>query len=280
MKIVIYGLAKSGTTALFYKLKNSLPPDAVCLFEPQSFDPRALKPKGIKALVARGREPDVLAKVLPFRPSAPADADSFAHFDRHVLLIRDPRDRLISRLLYGVYHADFCGRDDKVTEFLALLRRKEDDPRSVSVKRLLAAFAELNGERFTFAEWAASHTEHSVRRPLEFHDRRGWLFLFRYEEMIDGRFAALEEYLGVSLKGDIAVPPELDRVRRTQSYGNWRDWLTEEDVECLRPVLQPFLDRYYSEADWELNPSPTIAPAHGSLYVARIVSDRRAALKL
>jgi hypothetical protein len=59
MKIVIFGLAKSGTTALFYKIKNSLPPDTVCLFEPRSFDPRALKKKTIKSLFARRNEPPI-----------------------------------------------------------------------------------------------------------------------------------------------------------------------------------------------------------------------------
>lgn len=82
MKIVIFGLAKSGTTALFYKIKNSLPPDTVCLFEPRSFDPRAVKKKRIKSLLSHRREPDVLAKVLPFRPHDPADVDSFSHFER------------------------------------------------------------------------------------------------------------------------------------------------------------------------------------------------------
>ena len=99
MKIVIYWLAKSGTMALFYKLKNSLPPDLICLFEPRSFAPSVLKQRGFRALLGRRREPDVLAKVLPFRPAAPADVDSFSAFDKQILLVRDPRDRLISRLL-------------------------------------------------------------------------------------------------------------------------------------------------------------------------------------
>lgn len=57
MKIVIFGLAKSGTTALFYKIKNSLPPDTVCLFEPRSFDPRAVKKKRIKSLLSHRANP-------------------------------------------------------------------------------------------------------------------------------------------------------------------------------------------------------------------------------
>ena len=264
----------------FYKIKNSLPPDTICLFEPRSFDSRAVKKKRIKSLLTHRREPDVLAKVLPFRPHAPANVDSFSHFERQVLIVRDPRDRLTSRLLYGIYDSDIWQRDDKVKAFLEILKKKEANPGSVPMKILLATFARLNGESFCFNEWADEHEHHSIRRPLDFYDGRRNLFLFKYEDMIDQRFESLERYLGVRLSAEASVPPELARVLRTGRYGSWRDWFTSEDVEYLRPVMQPFLDRYYPEADWELNQSPSIASEYSSRYVERIVNDRRASLKL
>jgi hypothetical protein len=279
VKVVIFGLAKSGTTALFYKLKNSLPPDTTCLFEPLFFDSRAVKASEVFSRLLRKREPHVLAKVLPFRPNNPADVESFSHFDRQILIVRDPRDRIISRLLYGVYDSNFRRDDDKVGVFLELLRRKEAEPRSVTLRTLLATFAKLNGESFSFDTWADHHRQHSIRKPLDFHDARAGLFLFKYEDMIDGRFDGLEEYLGMPLKGEASVAASLGRVARTKSYGNWRDWLTEEDSEYLRPLLRPFLERYYGEADWELNPSPSIPAEYCSLYVERIVNDRRASTR-
>src|SRR5215210_8065320 len=134
MRVVIYGLAKSGTTALFYLVKGALAPDAVCLFEPRAFDPRALRPRQLARLLGRVREPDVLAKVLPFRPSEPADAASFSGFDKQILIVRDPRDRVVSRLLYGVYDSTFYRRDEELAAFVGLLKRKEAGPRSVSVR--------------------------------------------------------------------------------------------------------------------------------------------------
>lgn len=98
--------------------------------------------------------------------------------------------------------------------------------------------------------------------------------------MIDRRFGSLEKYLGMPLKGKASVAPEVSRVTRTKSHGGWRDWLTAEDVQYLRPVVQPFLDRYYPEADWELSPLPSIPVEYSSRYVERIVNDRRASLKL
>ena len=63
---------------------------------------------------------------------------------------------------------------------------------------------------------------------------------------------------------------------RTKGYGSWRSWFTPEDVAVLRPMLQPYLDRYYPGADWNLDPSPKLDPAHGSVYVKRLISEQRA----
>lgn len=280
MKVVIFGLAKSGTTALFYKIMNSLPPGAVCLFEPRSFDPRVLKTGRLKRLLTGKRPPDVLAKVLPFQPTAPADAESFSSFEKQILVARDPRDRLVSRLLYGVYHSKFYHQDKMVCAFLRVLKQKEADPRSVPVRELLKAVAELNGERFSFEGWAADYARHSVRAPLDFHDGHPNLFVCKYEDMIERRLGALEDYLGLKLSGDAAVPAELGRVTRTKGHGNWRHWFTADDAEDLRPVLRPYLDRYYEGADWELSPRPSIPAEFGSGYVERIINDRRAATNL
>lgn len=280
MKIVIFGLAKSGTTALFYKIRGSLPGGAVCLFEPRSFDPRALRAGRLRRLLTGRRPPDVLAKVLPFRPSGGVDAESFSSFERQILVVRDPRDRLISRLLYVVYHSAFYRQDERVCEFLRLLRRKEADPRSVPVRALLETFAELNGEQFSFEGWAADYAQHSVRAPLDFHDGHPDLFVCKYEDMIDGRLAGLEDYLGLRLSGDGSVPAELGRVVRTKGYGNWRDWFTAGDAEALRPVLRPYLERYYGGDGWELSARPSIPAEFGSGYVERIVNERRASVNL
>jgi len=210
MKIVIFGLARSGTTALFYKIMNALPPDTVCLFEPHSFDQRTIRKKRIRSLLTGTRKPTVLAKVLPFRPGNPADADSFSHFEKQILTVRDARDRLISRLLYGVYHSNFYHQNHKVNAFLQLLRRKEFEPQSVPVKTLLATFAELNCENFSFDDWATSHRHHSIQKPLDLHEQHGGFFLFKYEDMVDQRLDSLKDYLELKVKGDNLRRPETE----------------------------------------------------------------------
>lgn len=262
MKIVIFGLSKSGTTALFYKIKESLPPDTCLLFEPRRFTPQV--------------SDHVLAKVLPFKLTDPPEVESFGCFEKQILIVRDPRDRLISKLLYSVYDSRFVNQDRKVKSFIESLRRKEADSQSVSVQQLLETFAKLNGEEFSLAGWSRDYRQHSIQIPMEFHDQRPSLSLFRYEDLIDQRLEALEEFLGLKLKqGEVSVEPGFERVTRTKSYGNWRDWFTANDVAWLHPLLEPYLQRYYPEADWTLAPTPLIHSAHSSEYVARIVNERR-----
>lgn len=279
MRIVIFGLAKTGTTALFYKLKSSLAPGTICLFEPASLDRgRPWRGRLWSALAGRA-PPDVLVKLLPFGSRNP-EVKSFATFDKQILIVRDPRDRLISHLLYDVYHLAFVGQDRQVSSFLELLRKKEAEPGSVSVRMLLATSAFLNGAPFRLEDWADGYRRRAIRMPLAFHDERPHLHIFRYEDMIDGYHEKLEDYLGMELTGSSDVDEQVNRVLRTKGYGAWRDWFTAEDIACFQAVLQPLLDRYYDGADWTLSAAPSISPHHCSGYVERLVNERRVIMKL
>jgi hypothetical protein len=41
-KTLIVGIARSGTSALYFKLREALPPTTWCLFEPREIDPSEL----------------------------------------------------------------------------------------------------------------------------------------------------------------------------------------------------------------------------------------------
>jgi hypothetical protein len=270
VKIVIYGLAKSGTTALFYKIRNSLPADTICHFEPSHYTLRDRALDRLRA-VRRGRiARDVVAKVLPW-DSKPVRVADFDRFERKIILVRDPRDRLVSHLLYKSYNARFVRDSAAAVQFLTLLRRKEADPRSVPMVRLFEAFDALERD----SDWIDQYHRRGVQEPLRFHRERPEIPVFRYEQMVDGRFDDLETIVGLPLGGAPTVPPDLQRVVRTKSYGAWREWFTPEDVDALRPLLQPYLDSYYPDASWELGPAPRLDPKYGSAYVESIINERR-----
>jgi hypothetical protein len=253
--VLIAGPAKSGTTALFYKLKAAMPPETRCLFEPRKFDP---------SRVAKAR--DVLAKVI----LANTDMESFNSFTKKILLVRDPRDRIVSGCLYRVYNRpEFCSDENKVAEFVAKLREKETAPRSVSMLELIALCKRLGPPN--------NSRDPSKNSLVEFHRDNPDYFIFRYEDLVLGHFGSLSQYLGIRLSSETAqVPEALSRVGRSKDRGQWRHWFTPEDIEHFRPLLKPLMDCFGYEDDWTLAANPVIAPEHASSYLLRLVAERRA----
>ena len=81
MRVVIAGQSKSGTTAL-YSLFRVLLPGHQYLFEPRAY---------------QGDEQDIIIKGIVGISSF----EGMAHFDTKFLIVRDPRDNLVSRFLYA-----------------------------------------------------------------------------------------------------------------------------------------------------------------------------------
>ena len=96
-RILVLALPRSGTTILWQILKSSLPDDAVCLFEPASCEP-----ENASAI----RDKNVLSKVLIQGGNGGShySPQACAFFDKRIFLQRDPRDILVSTLLYSSYH--------------------------------------------------------------------------------------------------------------------------------------------------------------------------------
>lgn len=270
MKILILGLPKSGTTALFFKLKPILPATGWCLFEPRRFEPPSWP------------ELDVLAKILIGDPDD-FDYPSFDAFQKRILIVRDPRDHLVSRLLYrACADPDFRRDDTKVKAFAEAIREKETTPRSVSILDLIDRYNWLRDEGRVLPttgiprSWAIG----CYPRALAFHHNDERLYLYTYEEFVTGNYRGIEQYLGCALpQGDALVPEQYDHVRRTKRSGDWRHWFTEEDVNFFRPHLLPYMRAYGYADEWKLAEQPHIAPEHASGFVLRSVGHRRRELE-
>src|SRR5437763_8059030 len=125
MKIVIAGLPKTGTTRIFYKIRNSLEDPVREMFEPSSYEPEPAD-----------TEQSVLAKKL-IAPKHVAELTSFEGFDKKIAIVRDPRDWVISMLLYDVFSLPIHENPEAIRQILDLLRRKEEIPSAVSVLELI-----------------------------------------------------------------------------------------------------------------------------------------------
>jgi len=243
MKILILGLAKSGTTALYYRVLHSWPGDVEVFsrFEPQKWvEPEKKDGEG-------GR--NCLAKVLVGPPDY-ADYPSFAGFDRKVLIVRDPRDTLISRILYNAYEFPPETNSEQLEEYVALIEKKVNDPESVSLLEICAMMLRLlspgraqrggNPGKNSVLDFAAGGTAWQEKVEAFFPD----LFPIRYEDFIEDHLEGLERFLGFGLKGQKEVAATHHRVSRSRSSGEWRRWFSNEDWENFLPAMKPFLEKW------------------------------------
>jgi hypothetical protein len=268
--ILIAGLAKTGTTALFFKISNSLAvsPEIAAkttlLFEPTTY--------------SGSQNNRVLSKIIiapnsPFtlwgenRVSRWVDFQCFNDFSKKILLIRDPRDRLISGLLYSSQGLEFRSNPKAVESFISLLQKKEQNPRAVSVLELVQA--RINSQNLTLEEWKNTLCA-SLNFFLNFRLTHPDYFNLKYEDFVDGKTADLEAFLGFPLIGAAEVQKSYDRVVRTKAYGDWKKWFTEEDIAFFKPLFQPFMRKFGYEDSWDLPEHQVIVPQHGSDYIRRI----------
>lgn len=260
MKVLVLGVGKSGTTAFLHKLAASIPdcrayaggrPGKHPTHHPNAVFKHTLNEK-------KGRGGEVFRRHL-----------ETAHYDKKIWIARDPRDRAVSALLYRWYSG--LNKDRRqYLECLALVREKEREPRSVPFHRLYC----LSGEGArpdTLEEMVASET--AFQRRLERFVRglgNDW-FLFRYEDMVEQRFEALNAYLGQEVEGEAEVPHTEQRIVRRKSYGDWRHWFTEEDCPIFRPIYAPYMDLVgYDSTDWSLSSEPHLDPRFGSQYMQKL----------
>jgi hypothetical protein len=190
------------------------------------------------------------------------------------MIARDPRDTLVSRLLYAVWHAGFRPDPSCMEAYLTLLRVKERDPRSIPLKDLFSSFGAFQRQH--------PHRDYlqvlvGLARQQELLASRSDFFILRYEEFVDGNLQNLRDYLGgVDLDHRVSVNAEVARVERRKKHGDWRHWFTPEDVAFFRPLLAPAMRALGYDDNWELSEVPVIDPRYCSEYAARLSAERTA----
>jgi len=242
-KIIVLGLPKTGTTALFFKIKNSLPKNIKCLFEPKKY----IEEK-------EDSEKGVIAKVL----FGHIDIDFFSSFDKKILIVRDPRDWCISRFLYSVFYVGNYKNGNFIKEKIELLKKKEKSPGKVLLKDCMK-----------------ENLSKPLDKVIDFQKTHKDFFILKYEDFVDDKLPDLENYLGFKLTGTSKVPESFKRVERTKDYGDWKNWFTEEDIEYFKPMFERYMKEYNYWDDWKLNEKQVILPEYASEYAKRIVNERR-----
>jgi GT2 family glycosyltransferase len=249
-RILITGVGKSGSTALFHAVLKSLPPQTVTLFEPENSK---------KTLAADTLPPVLVKSFIPF-------SENFNFFEKKILLVRDPRDNLISLLLYKPYNVigrGFPGEKEKafklVDTFIDLIKCKENSPLQVSVKELADHLDLLPQKRMNLiSSYYATHPD---------------VFILKYEDYIDNNLAKLEEYLQLKITNEVEIPENYMRITRSKKYGNWKNWFTSEDIAYFKPLMSNYLEQFGYSQDWDLASEPRLDPETGSRYIEKIVKE-------
>ncbi len=252
--VLILGLAKTGSTGLYTNVKAALTAtghDYYCLFEPT-------RPDQLHSLHRLAPELPLLTKVMIARePDLQLDYD---RFPRRLTLLRDPRDMIVSFLLFRPFiRADAPW--GQVEPFVEAIRGKERDPASRSVHELHLLADELGLASYRldrvveFMEWQESL--------IDRHDVR----TVRYEDFVAGRLDDLQTYLGVDVANTAGSSPWLDHIMRAGGSGDWRHWFTDEDITTYRPSVARYMKRFEYDDDWTLATDPHIDPAAASGYI-------------
>ncbi len=269
-KVGVFGLAKSGTTALLYLLRNSWPEGRRLrvLFEPREWDP-----------VGRDLKQDFLVKVL-VGPPGYADFRSFAEFSPKFLIVRDPRDALVSAVLYNFFEFPAETSPGDLKTYLELVERKVEDPSSVRFREIARAM--LRGmfpERARDAEYPP---EGRVRQLIL--DGCGWQNRFleelpdvvpiRYEGLVKGELEPLERFFDFPLEGAAEVEGAHERVVRTKGSGEWRKWFTPEDHAFFSEAVSDYLREWGYATDYDPDRRP-ISRKTSVDYLADLQQRRR-----
>lgn len=269
--ILIGGLPKSGTTALFFKILNSYPKLSFGLFEPINHNEiyKSLSQEQIENLIFVSkiliREDDCTRYNIAPHPQV--NYDSFKHYNKKVFMIRDPRDNLISYMLFSIPCGIKLIEPENVGQVISLIERKEADPQSVSVLDIFRFMNSLN--QSDFIKLFLKRQDFSVK----YLDNNKDYFILKYEDLIANRISELEEYLSISLKGDAKVHKTFSNVERTKSSGDWKNWFLQEDIDYFKPLFLGYMKKYNYPEDWNVNDNPLILSKYGSEYVKINVKD-------
>lgn len=259
-KVLIYGLPKSGTTILTYKIASALGKSTQVIFEPKHRNRDEEKSGNIVTKCLFGLNPDTHV--------TPDSIKEYEDYDKKIWIARDPRDVAISNFLYQWYRGH-KPIEDSFENALKKVKDKEADPTSVkfySLDRL-----KIYGKVFSTEELIDHHTaiNNSICDMLK-SAGNDWM-IFKYENLIDEEFSELNTYLGFKIDSNAEVPDRFMRVRRSKLYDNWRDWFTPEDVEFYKPLYQEYMELMkYDSTDWELSKDPVLSPELGSEYIVKL----------
>lgn len=257
LKVCILAMPKSGSTALFQAIRTRMSGEVLESFEPKTLD----QVRGYK------REQQVLTKVMPIgRHDAGNWEEGFRYFDHRLVLVRDPRDLILSRIFFRPQGevVELWNNDNKLDGLIRRLKSKIDVPEAHNM--FGDVLDDLSANHYANVAFYYQKLQEQIRDGGR---------LIMYDDLVTGNLDPLWQDLRLPrepLKSD----NRWNHVPRTMASGNWRRWFTEADVATLRPHVAPVLQMFEGfDLNWDLAKSPQLTPAESIDYIVKTVNMTR-----
>ncbi|MEZ5479921.1 MAG: hypothetical protein R3E95_21300 [Thiolinea sp.] len=270
MNVLVIGAAKTGTTIVSKTIRNGII-DADYHMEPQ--DSRFFMHESVpgdrshvvKIIFEHWDERPNLRKAivlneLPFK------------FDKIIFIVRDPRDEILSRVMYFMYpwvsEHRLDGNEERVRRWIAFIRKVEQEPVLYSFQEII----EFLGKNFSSGVGLSRKTQ-ALKLYRDFMLSVGeQVYVLKYEDFIQSEWQGLESYLGFPLSIKSDSRQQHHRTRRSSSFNNWKELFKPVDVDFFRKEWGDImLAQGYT--DWELEPVPHLSSDNYSGYLERLLDE-------
>ncbi|MEQ8925660.1 MAG: hypothetical protein RLO81_07575 [Fulvivirga sp.] len=257
MKILIYSLGKSGTTALMYSIINAYKKDLKQFFEPAN-----LKQINYK-------EDDLIVKSV-YANRWNTDQEFFHHYDKLILLVRNPLDRIVSYLLYLPYNGDGFSDDRNMQEYIDYLKSITNDRRPPSIIELDSLYVKIT-KRPSLIKVVKNQSKSILQLAKAF----GSQFLhLKYEDFVDGELDMINNYLSFNLNQEVEVENKFKRTKRSGKYNDYLKFMSETEYNELYEELNDFFSYFNYDLSYR-NLSSSLESKNTFNYVIKVVNEYR-----
>ncbi|HIK31554.1 MAG TPA: sulfotransferase domain-containing protein [Oscillatoriales cyanobacterium M59_W2019_021] len=272
IKILVIGQPKSGTSMLAAKIKAGLDfhygVKSQLLFEPKLRD-------GVLEI----KKFNVTKVLYSPNPNHVFNYDRVQElgnlFDKKIIICRDPRDILVSNTLYRWFHKH-KPKPEHFQKALDLVQKKEAKPSSVNLYEISSINIHRGMPKSleTYASTIQKEYEQFADTVSQI-ETSDW-FPVKYEDVVSNHTKYLNQYLEFDISEDIAVVEKtaFARTARTKSYGNWRNWFTQDDIAFFKPIFEKSLQKLgYDSSDWGINSEQKIESKTSSEYMIKLFAS-------
>jgi len=261
MNILIYSLAKSGTTALLYTIFNASKKHDKFVFEPFSL-----------SQVDYSSENLLVKSVYANRWKD--DQKYFNRFEKKILLVRNPLDRVVSSLLYLPYNGDGFTNDNNTKRYLnCLLDIVSSENTLADLDQL---FSEITGRPSVIT---TTIKQSNVMVDILKSEQGKQFFPFKYEDFVSDNLSDLSEYLELQLQSDVEVGALHKRTKRSGKFNEYQKYFNQEQVEHYANALESFSKSFNYTFEFKEG-SEKISLEKTFNYTMRVINEYRNQYKL